>query len=118
MATGKRVINKVKVTPKARPKAARKPKAAGPAQPEAAKMSGEAAAACKHCGMGDPNRDRIAEFLALSAREMAFELLQHPEEWLDWPNPQFGGRKPNDLIGTDEEVRVYDILAAYSLGMF
>ncbi len=61
--------------------------------------------------------DRIAAFLKLSAREMAFECFYNAEVWLDAPNPQFHGRNPNDLLGTEEERKVYNLLAAYALGL-
>jgi len=112
MATGK------KVTSKAISPISRKPKASRTPKPEAAPEPAPPVTVCKHCGMGDPNRDRIAEFLALSAREKAYDLLQHPEEWLDWPNPNLGGRKPNDLIGTEDEPLLHNLLDCASLGMF
>ena len=41
-----------------------------------------------------------------------------PQLWLDTPNHNFGGRKPGDLVGTDEERKVYNLLRAVDLGMF
>jgi uncharacterized protein (DUF2384 family) len=40
------------------------------------------------------------------------------EEWLNTPNPQFEGRRPIDLIGTGEEVRVQIIIEAAQQGCF
>jgi hypothetical protein len=53
-----------------------------------------------------------------SIRELAYDLLQHPEEWLRTPNSQLGDRKPIDLMGTDEEFRVQNLLNAVDLGLF
>jgi hypothetical protein len=53
-----------------------------------------------------------------SALELAYDVLQHPQEWLRTVNSQFGGRRPIDLIGTEEEVKVYNLLRAADLGLF
>lgn len=45
-------------------------------------------------------------------------VITDPEEWLNTPNPQFEGRRPLDLIGTDDEVRVHIILEAAQQGFF
>jgi uncharacterized protein (DUF2384 family) len=39
-------------------------------------------------------------------------LLENAEEWLTTPNTRLGGRKPEDLIGTAEEIKVRNILRA------
>jgi uncharacterized protein (DUF2384 family) len=39
-------------------------------------------------------------------------LLENAEEWLKTPNTRLGGRKPEDLIGTAEEMKVRNILRA------
>lgn len=44
--------------------------------------------------------------------------IDDPEEWLNRPNPQFEGRRPIDLIGTDDEVRVHIIIEALQQGFF
>jgi DNA-binding transcriptional ArsR family regulator len=41
-----------------------------------------------------------------------------PEDWLSTPNPQFEGRRPIDLIGTDDERRVHIIIEAAQQGCF
>jgi DNA-binding transcriptional ArsR family regulator len=41
-----------------------------------------------------------------------------PEEWLYSPNPQFEGRRPIDLIGTKDEIRVHIIIRAAEQGCF
>jgi hypothetical protein len=53
-----------------------------------------------------------------SILELAEDVLQDPRAWLDTPNSQLGGRRPNDLIGTDEEEKVYHLLKAVDLGLF
>jgi uncharacterized protein (DUF2384 family) len=53
-----------------------------------------------------------------SVLELASELLQHPGAWLRTPNPNLGNRKPIDLIDTDEESKVFNLLNAYDQGMF
>jgi hypothetical protein len=53
-----------------------------------------------------------------TALELASELLQHPGAWLRTPNPNLGNRKPIDLIDTDEEVRVFNLLNAVDQGFF
>jgi ArsR family transcriptional regulator len=45
-------------------------------------------------------------------------VIDDPEEWLNTPNPQFEGRRPIDLIGTDDEVRVHIIIGAAQQGFF
>src|SRR5207302_1804740 len=44
--------------------------------------------------------------------------VDDPEDWLNTPNPQFEGRRPIDLIGTDDEVRVHIIIGAARQGFF
>lgn len=38
--------------------------------------------------------------------------------WFQTPNPNFGGRKPEDLVGSDEEQKVVNLLKAVDLGLF
>ena len=51
-------------------------------------------------------------------RELAVEYLEHPDEWLDHPNPRFGGRTPNELIAAGEEDKVYNMFRRFELGLF
>jgi ArsR family transcriptional regulator len=44
--------------------------------------------------------------------------VDDPEHWLNAPNPQFEGRRPIDLIGTDDEIRVHIIIEALQQGFF
>ncbi len=45
-------------------------------------------------------------------------VVEAPEDWLNTPNPQFEGRRPIDLIGTDDEIRVHIIVEAAQQGCF
>jgi ArsR family transcriptional regulator, arsenate/arsenite/antimonite-responsive transcriptional repressor len=45
-------------------------------------------------------------------------VVDDPEGWLKTPNPQFENRRPIDLIGTDDEVRVHIIVEAAQQGFF
>ncbi len=45
-------------------------------------------------------------------------FVDDPEKWFHTPNPEFQGRKPIDLIGTSEEPRLRNRIAAAKLGMF
>jgi DNA-binding transcriptional ArsR family regulator len=45
-------------------------------------------------------------------------VAEDPEDWLNTPNPQFEGRRPIDLIGTDDEIRVHIIIEAAQQGCF
>jgi DNA-binding transcriptional ArsR family regulator len=44
--------------------------------------------------------------------------IDDPEDWLYTPNPQFEGRRPIDLIGTGDEIRVHLIIGALQQGFF
>ena len=50
--------------------------------------------------------------------ELASDVLKEPASWLRTPNPQLGDRAPIDLIGTDEEFKVYNLLNAVDQGLF
>jgi hypothetical protein len=45
------------------------------------------------------------------------ELVDDPAKWLDEPNDQLGGKKPSELIGTDREQRLRDLLRAIKYGI-
>ena len=45
-------------------------------------------------------------------------VVDDPEAWLSSPSAQFGGRKPADLIGTNEETKVVQLLQAVDQGLF
>jgi hypothetical protein len=46
------------------------------------------------------------------------DVIDDPEVWLSTPTIQFGGRRPADLIGTEEESKIFDILHAVEQGLF
>jgi hypothetical protein len=53
-----------------------------------------------------------------SLGELLAAVVDDPETWLSTPSAQLGGRKPADLIGTDEEVKVVSLLQAVDQGLF
>ncbi len=53
-----------------------------------------------------------------SLNELLAAVVDDPETWLSTPSAQLGGRKPADLIGTDEEVKVVSLLQAVDQGLF
>ena len=50
--------------------------------------------------------------------ELASDVLENPGEWLRTQNSQLGDRKPIDLIGTNEEEKVFNLLNAVDQGLF
>jgi hypothetical protein len=59
----------------------------------------------------DPSDERTLQ-------ELMQDLLVDPEGWLDEPNPNYGGKKPRELLGTDKEIWIYNSLNAADLGLF
>jgi hypothetical protein len=53
-----------------------------------------------------------------STLELANDVLENPGLWLKTPNPRLGDRQPIDLIETDEEFKVYNLLNAVDQGLF
>jgi hypothetical protein len=45
------------------------------------------------------------------------EIVADPQVWMDTPNDQLGGQRPRDLIGTDQEERLWDLARAVKFGM-
>ncbi len=45
------------------------------------------------------------------------DVVPNAVRWLNTPNSLFGGQKPKDLIGTDEEQRLRDVIRAIKYGM-
>jgi hypothetical protein len=45
-------------------------------------------------------------------------VLDQPDKWMATPNHQFGGRRPNELVGTAEETKIFDLLHAVDQGLF
>ena len=44
-------------------------------------------------------------------------LIDEPNKWLKTPNDQLGGERPKDLIGTEREQLLRDLLRAIKYGM-
>lgn len=53
-----------------------------------------------------------------SIEELARELIDRPDEWLDTKNDQLGGEKPRSLIGTPKEAVLRNLLDAIRYGSF
>jgi len=73
--------------------------------------------------MTEPTITATAESTDQRARSSDFNklliaLVDHPEAWLSTPSAHFGGRKPRDLVGTDEEYKLFDLLQAVDQGLF
>ncbi len=51
-------------------------------------------------------------------KQLAIEVLGNPSAWFSTPNSNLGSRKPADLIGTEEEHKVFDLLYAVDQGSF
>jgi uncharacterized protein (DUF2384 family) len=60
-----------------------------------------------------PERKRSPEL-----EKLLSDVIENPENWLSTPTLQFGGRRPRDLIGTEEESKIFDILNAVEQGLF
>lgn len=45
-------------------------------------------------------------------------FVEDPARWFNTPNPDFEGRRPVDLLGTTEEPRLRNRIAAARLGLF
>ena len=55
---------------------------------------------------------------APSVEDLARELVNEPDKWLDTENDQLGGEKPRDLIGTPKEPVLRNLLEAIRNGSF
>jgi Protein of unknown function (DUF2384) len=53
-----------------------------------------------------------------SLAQLLAVVVDDPEAWLSTPSAQLGWRKPADLIGTDEEIKVVSLLQAVDQGLF
>ncbi len=53
-----------------------------------------------------------------SPLRLAADVLDDPGPWLRAPNAQLGDRRPIDLVGTEEEFRVTNLLVAIDQGLF
>jgi hypothetical protein len=63
-----------------------------------------------------PSNGLLADEQA-NIRDEVADLVDKPNEWLRMPNSQLGGIKPEDLIGTDREQLLRDLLRAIKFGM-
>jgi hypothetical protein len=67
-----------------------------------------------------PRSGTVEAWPAISPQldQLLTAILDNPRVWLATPSAQFGGKKPGDLIGTDKEQQVIDLLVAVDQGMF
>jgi uncharacterized protein (DUF2384 family) len=50
-------------------------------------------------------------------RKEVATLIDDPSKWLDMPNTQLAGTKPKDLIGTEREQMLRDLLRSIKYGI-
>jgi hypothetical protein len=50
-------------------------------------------------------------------RELIHSVIDEPEDWMSMPNPWLGGHSPDELIGTDREQLVIDIVEGVRQGV-
>jgi hypothetical protein len=50
-------------------------------------------------------------------RELIYSVIDEPEDWMSMPNPWLGGHSPDELIGTDREQLVIDIVEGVRQGV-
>ncbi len=51
-------------------------------------------------------------------REDVRGVIRDAQTWLETPNDKLGGRRPEELIGTDQEIEVRNMLRSVKMGMF
>jgi Protein of unknown function (DUF2384) len=51
-------------------------------------------------------------------RVLILDVIPNAELWMDSPNRHFGAMKPSELIGTDKEIHLRNLVRAIKLGMF
>lgn len=51
-------------------------------------------------------------------RKLIMSVVPDAEQWMDTPNPNLGGMKPADMIGTDKEIYVRNMVRAARLGQY
>jgi hypothetical protein len=78
---------------------------------KASKTEPKKSTLAKADGSGQPLR-------SVSVHELVDAVVANPEAWLSMPSAQFGGRRPSDLIGTEEEHKIVDLLLAVDQGLF
>jgi hypothetical protein len=67
--------------------------------------------------MGIPKKN-LGSVPSSSIEDLARELVDEPDKWLDTKNDQLGGAKPRDLVGTSKEPVVRNLLEAIRYGSF
>jgi hypothetical protein len=62
----------------------------------------------------------LADYPALSPEldELLTAVVDNAEIWMSTPSIQFGDRRPSELVGTEEEFKIFDILRAVEQGLF
>ena len=67
-----------------------------------------------------PKKSRTAQASPIdkSLLEDVGGFVDNPQDWFHTPNPMFEGRKPIDLMGTNEEPRLRNRIEAAKFGMF
>jgi hypothetical protein len=62
----------------------------------------------------------LADYPVLSAEldKLLTAVVDNPDIWMSTPSIQFGGRRPGELVGTEEEFKIFDILRAVEQGLF
>jgi uncharacterized protein (DUF2384 family) len=51
-------------------------------------------------------------------RDLAAEVVDKPEEWMNHPHPMLGMQRPRDLLGTPQEPILRAILRGIKTGSF
>jgi len=51
-------------------------------------------------------------------RELIMDVIPDAEHWIDTPNRHFDLKTPADLIGTDKEIHLRNLVRAVKQGMF
>jgi hypothetical protein len=66
------------------------------------------------------SKTALADYPALSPElvELLTAVVDNPEIWMSTPSIQFGGRRPSELVGTEEEFKIFDVLRAVEQGLF
>lgn len=66
--------------------------------------------------MGSVTQDRDPD-LDSDLKALISEVVDNPQQWLDTPNDQLGGKRPRDLIGTAREGVLRELARAIKIGM-
>jgi hypothetical protein len=51
-------------------------------------------------------------------REDVRQVVRNADTWLETPNDQLGGLRPEELIGTEHEIDLRNLLRSVKMGMF